>query len=96
MSPGLTYYANFRKTLTRGTRVIDTHPLAAGGEPVSEFLLSALGLTLPAGRFEERIGASEGEEEKREKSSKDVRSSFVAIVSWLGTILRRSVCNIKL
>lgn len=58
MSPGLTYYANFRKTLTGGTRVIDTHPLAAG-EPVSEFLLgpptslSALGLTV-TGRFEER------------------------------------------
>lgn len=35
MSPGLTYYANFRKTLTGGTRVIDTHPLVAAGEPVS-------------------------------------------------------------
>lgn len=38
VSPGLTYYANFRKTLTGGTRVIDTYPLAAG-EPVSEFLM---------------------------------------------------------
>lgn len=51
VSPGLTYYVNFRKTLTRGTRVIDTHPLAAG-EPVNGSHLFALGST-PTGKWKE-------------------------------------------
>lgn len=51
VSLGLTYYANFRKTLTGRTRVIDTHPLAVGGEPVSGCPTHG---STPTGRFKGR------------------------------------------
>jgi len=64
VSPDLTYYANFRKTLARRTRVIDTHPLAAG-ELVSRlppWVLSPhpLGLTPIGGFLRKDKGCREG------------------------------------
>lgn len=60
VSPGLTYYTNFRKTLTGGTRVIDTHPLAADAAsrsvssfPESSYFFLCLGLTMTR-RFQEK------------------------------------------